>query len=235
MRIGELRRRHLPHWDVSGMPIFLTACLHGSLPSMHGNRIDRYRRELHALARPEHIEPAEWERRKNKLLFAFVDELLDNHSPVSHLSDERQARIVQEAFLHFAGERYALLAFVVMPSHHHWLFRPDERWSRAVVDRARRPGAAGCSPRVIISHSVQSYTATMCNRVRGGSGVYWQGETYDHWARDEVELHRIIRYIENNPVKAGLAQRPEDWAWSSARLRHLTSTHPGEPIPRPPS
>ena len=36
------------------------------------------------------------------------------------------AEIVRNAFLHFADERYHLLAFVVMPSLHHWLFLPLE-------------------------------------------------------------------------------------------------------------
>ena len=44
----------------------------------------------------------------------------------------------------------------------------------------------------------------MCNRVRGESGNYWQSETFDHWARDDAEMYRIIEYIERNPVHAGL-------------------------------
>ena len=70
----------------------------------------------------------------------------------------------------------------------------------------------------------------MCNRARGESGSYWQTETFDHWARDEAELFRIIDYIERNPVKAGLVERPEDWRWSSARLRAIAGTKPGDPI-----
>jgi hypothetical protein len=44
----------------------------------------------------------------------------------------------------------------------------------------------------------------------------WQRESYDHWVRDRAELERIKRYIENNPVKAGLVARASDYAWSSA-------------------
>ncbi len=52
--------------------------------------------------------------------------------------------------------------------------------------------------REIISHSIQSYTATMCNRIQGQTGPYWQHETFDHWARDEAETLRIIQYIERS-------------------------------------
>jgi len=48
---------------------------------------------------------------------------------------------------------------------------------------------------------------------------FWQQESFDHWPRDESEFLRILKYIEDNPVKAGLVRRPEDWRWSSAAER----------------
>ena len=226
------RRRRLPHQDVEGHPVFITACLEGSLPASGLSRINKYREELESRPRPHDMTEPEWEHHRHKLLFGFVDQLLDGDSPVCHLMDERQAAIVQNAFLHFADERYRLLAFVVMPSHHHWLFLPDEAWSDAAVAQARAKGSQQRTPREIISHSIQSYTATMCNRVRGETGVYWQHETFDHWARDEAETLRIIYYIENNPVKAGLAATAEEYRWSSARIRKELGLKPGDAIPR---
>jgi putative transposase len=44
----------------------------------------------------------------------------------------------------------------------------------------------------------------------------WQRESYDHWLR-EGEFDRIKRYIELNPVKAGLAREASAYPWSSAR------------------
>ena len=69
---------------------------------------------------------------------------------------------------------------------------PDEAWAINAVDRSRDSEGRGRTPREIISHSIQSYTATMCNRVRGASGAYWQTETFDHWVRDDSEMLRII-------------------------------------------
>ena len=226
------RRRRLPHQDLEGHPIFLTACLHDTLSAADLSRIDQYRDELDVRPKPDHLSESDWEHRKHKLLFAFVDDLLDGQTPVQHLADDRQAEIVQNAFLHFANQRYRLLAFVVMPSHHHWLFLPDESWSLAAVQEARRNTGREKTPREIISHSIQSYTATMCNRIRGETGPYWQHETFDHWARDEAETLRIIQYIERNPVKAGLVQSAEDYRWSSARIRKMLGLAPGQPIPR---
>ena len=229
---GIFRRRHLPHWDVPGQPFFVTACLDGSLSAAGLKRIRTYREELQSRSRPQELAEDEWEDRKHKLVFALVDELLDQQSAVTHLADERQAEIVQDAFLHFAGERYSLFAFVVMPSHHHWLFLPNDDWALKAVRSSPSNDQHQRTPREMISHSIQSYTATMCNRVRGESRTYWQTETFDHWGRDEAEMYRIIDYIEQNPVKAGFVTHPEQWRWSSARIRSLTGAKRGDPISR---
>ncbi len=213
------RRRRLPHQDVKGHPVFITGCLEGSLSASGFRQITEFRESLAQRPRPVAQTEAEWQHHKQKLLFAFVDHLLDHDPPVDHLKDDVQAEIVQNAFLHFANDRYRLLAFVVMPSHHHWLFLPNDDWATAAVKRAESKGEKYRTPREIISHSIQSYTATMCNRVREKTGVYWQHETFDHWARDESEAIRISRYIENNPVVAGLCKNPEDYRWSSAKIR----------------
>lgn len=226
---GVFRRRHLPHWDVAGHAFFVPACLAGSISATGLQSIRRKRQELEARPRPAEMTESEWEHHCGKLLFAFVDQMLDHQSPVRHLEDERQAQIVCDAFLYFAGERYQLFAFVVMPSHHHWLFLPNDDWADKARRRSTTPNARR-TPREIISHSIQSYTATMCNRIRGTTGSYWQGETFDHWVRDDAELERIIGYIEGNPVAAGLTDRPENWPWSSARFRLTSGIQPGQPL-----
>jgi REP element-mobilizing transposase RayT len=73
-------------------------------------------------------------------------------------------------------------------------------------------------PRLL--QSLKGATAREANRILGRSGeTFWQAESYDHWVRDEREMERIAAYIESNPVQAGLAARPEDYVWSSARER----------------
>lgn len=225
------RRRNLPHVDVDGKPIFITACLKGSLSAAGLRRIRRYREELGRRPTPENMTAQDWELKKHKLIFKLVDSLLDGAPPVVHLIDDRLAKIVQEAFLHFADERYRLYAFVVMPSHHHWVFLPDEKWA-IELDAKQVDKEHLRTPREAISHSIQSYTATQCNRILGSSGSFWQTETFDHFARDEPELLRIIHYVEQNPVVAGLVACAEDYPWSSARIRKQLGLELGEAIPR---
>ena len=69
-----------------------------------------------------------------------------------------------------------------------------------------------------IVHTWKSYTAHECNKILARSGEFWQKESFDRYIRDENHFASAVAYIENNPVKAGLCKRPQDWKWSSAYL-----------------
>jgi REP element-mobilizing transposase RayT len=93
---------------------------------------------------------------------------------------------------------YHLRAFVVMSNHVHALLRPLQ-------------AATG------LLQWLKGSTAREANQVLGRTGQpFWQRESYDHWVRDERELERIVVYIENNPVQAGLVTDPSEYPWSSA-------------------
>jgi REP element-mobilizing transposase RayT len=65
--------------------------------------------------------------------------------------------------------------------------------------------------------SVKGYTAREANRLLRRTGEpFWQSESYDRWIRDQQEFERVRKYIEYNPVRAGLAASPEQYRWSSA-------------------
>jgi len=64
--------------------------------------------------------------------------------------------------------------------------------------------------------AIKAYTAREANQILGRAGEPFWNETYDHWVRNEDERNRIIRYIEGNPVSAGLIEAIEQWPWSSA-------------------
>lgn len=68
----------------------------------------------------------------------------------------------------------------------------------------------------------QVYTQYL-NRKLSRSGRIWQNRFYSCVVENEQYLWVVARYIERNPVKAGLAERPELYRWSSAKA-HLTGT-----------
>ena len=61
--------------------------------------------------------------------------------------------------------------------------------------------------------------AVEINRRRAWTGHFWQGP-FASSPMDEAHLHVCLRYVELNPVRAGLVDRAEEWPWSSARA-HL--------------
>jgi len=68
----------------------------------------------------------------------------------------------------------------------------------------------------------QVYTQYL-NRKLSQSGRVWQNRFFSCVVGNEQYLWAVARYIERNPLKAGLAERPEAYRWSSARA-HLTET-----------
>jgi putative transposase len=49
----------------------------------------------------------------------------------------------------------------------------------------------------------------------GGSGHLWQGRFKAFAVQDDANLHAVLRYVERNPLRAGLVTRSEEWPWSS--------------------
>jgi REP element-mobilizing transposase RayT len=67
-----------------------------------------------------------------------------------------------------------------------------------------------------ITQSLKGFTAHEANRVLGLTGqTFWQRESYDRLVRDDREFNNILRYIELNPVRAGLVTDPGEFPWSS--------------------
>ena len=72
-----------------------------------------------------------------------------------------------------------------------------------------------------IVRSWKTFTARLANIRLGRSGPSWEADYFDRYMRNEQHLAQTIEYVENNPVKAGLARLPADWIWSSAYFRAL--------------
>ncbi len=194
--------RHLPHHVPEGAPIFLTWNLKGAIPSVV---IEQFRRERDRLNRePPRAGETNCDRaiRQWKVLFAQTDEYLDQcaRGPML-MRDAATAQIVEDAIIKGSKSNYTLWAWCVMANHVHVFLTPLIELAK-VTQRLK----GGTSREINLLHDQLGRTV-------------WQDESYDHWARDEEEMLRIIHYIENNPVKAALCDKPTDWNRSSARFR----------------
>jgi REP element-mobilizing transposase RayT len=133
--------------------------------------------------------------------FVAMDRLLDHaKSGPMFLSRPEIAEMVIRAFAD--GEhrfrRYELHAFVIMSDHVHLLVTP------------RVPSRKWLGP-------LKGFTGHEAIRMLGlRNGPFWQDESYDHLIRSDEESAQVKRYIEWNPVKAGLVTLPEEFPFSSA-------------------
>lgn len=207
----EYYERHLPHQIPEKYPIFLTWNLKGAMPRNVWRMLQRERRRLEKIPPRIGESPKDRKIREDKLIFVMGDRALDRATDgPMHLKDPAAAKFVEDSILFGVPERYALFAWCVMSNHVDVLL--TLLW--ALKD---------------VTHGIKGYTVLQINRLQEARGrVFWQDESYDHWARDDDEMQRIIAYIENNPVVAGLCEKPEDWPWSSARFRK--NWRPGEPF-----
>ena len=71
-------------------------------------------------------------------------------------------------------------------------------------------------PLVGILKRLKGASARAINRSLGQSGPLWQDETLDRQIRYSDGFERVRRYIDQNPVKAGLVGEAKDYRWSSA-------------------
>ena len=131
--------------------------------------------------------------------FACLDRLLDEQrAGPAYLRMPAIAEVVADAIGQGTASDYLLHAWVVMPNHVHLLITPQVE----VPALLRR---------------VKGASARESNKLLGQTGrPFWQDESYDRLVRNDREFDRIRSYIENNPVTACLAARPEEYVWSSA-------------------
>ena len=131
--------------------------------------------------------------------FVAMDRLLDNaRTGPLYLRRPEIANMVVDAIRNRNGGPYELPKYVVMPNHVHLPITP-----RMPVSR--------------LMQSLKRFTAREGNRILGLTGQpFWQDESYDRLVRNEREFARIAKYIEMNPVRAGLVATPQRFPWSSA-------------------
>jgi putative transposase len=112
----------------------------------------------------------------------------------SALNPEERTLVVN-AIQHFVGERYALLAYVVMDDHVHILVEPWEPFSLQKI-----------------VHALKSFSANRLQKDFGRIGAIWQREYYDRIVRDEAELEEKAEYILGNPARRWPALEKYQWS-----------------------
>ena len=183
-RPASITRRHLPHWQQEGCTYFVTFRLADSAPTEFKKQWSSERAErLRQLAQATEVEQEE----ATALFSARFEDELDRGVGKCALTDPVVAAEVERSLRHFDGKQYALGSFVIMPNHVHALVRPLMQHTLSDILQAWKSVSA---------HNVKKAVGTL--------KLEWQDESFDHIVRDEQQLQRFQRYIEQNPVRARL-------------------------------
>lgn len=127
----------------------------------------------------------------------------NNRSPVFFDDEDRETYL--ELLAGYAEKhQLTIWAYCLMENHIHILAVPEN------LDSLARG----------IGLTNQVYTQYL-NRKLHQSGRLWQNRFFSCIVEQESHLWAVARYIERNPVKAGLIDRVEDYRWSSAKA-HLS-------------
>ena len=129
--------------------------------------------------------------------------------------------------------RLRVYGYVVMPDHVHLLLSEPERQNLADALKSLKQGV---SRRLLTMGGPLKPAFGLSGKRMGGpfkpafglSGKdkhFWQKRYYDFNVRNQRQFIEKLRYIHRNPVRAGLCERPEDWAWSS--FRHYATGYEG--------
>jgi putative transposase len=123
---------------------------------------------------------------------------------------------------------FHLWAWVIMPEHVHLLIRPpiSQIASQSASSKGRISTILADIKRPVGQKSIQYLEErapdflqrlTVRNRNRTYRRFWLPGSGYDENVVNPQDLHDVIAYIHENPVRRGLVSRAEDWQWSSAR------------------
>ena len=195
-------RRNLPHYYQPASCYFITFRLAGSLPIKKVSKLKEEYKFSVRLIRKNSKNKKELEEKLSdswKRYFEKIDKLLHEYKKIpKYLENQEIASLVSSVLKFYNENEYDLLCYCIMPNHVHIIFTLKEK-SRVLSK---------------IMKSIKGYSARESNKILGRRGTFWQDESYDHIIRDEKELERIVYYVLNNPVKAGLVDEWGNWEWN---------------------
>lgn len=113
----------------------------------------------------------------------------------------------------------SILAACLMPNHFH-----------LVVAQASRTDISRWMHWLLTTHTHQHHVR------RGSSGRVWQGRFKAFAIERDRHLLTVMRYVERNPLRAGLVERAENWPWGSLAWRRQNPVQnilAAPPVPLP--
>jgi len=115
--------------------------------------------------------------------------------------ENKLGRKIMEITLQNAKEKFhfRLTNFCIMPTHIHMLIQPETGTKLSSI-----------------MHWIKNQSAKRWNFIHGSIDHLWGQRYYSRAIKDQKEYEFVMEYIDQNPVKEGLAASPADWKASGA-------------------
>jgi putative transposase len=95
-----------------------------------------------------------------------------------------------------------ILGYVVMSNHWHFVVWPESRNDRQVSEFFRW---------LTVTHTQRWHA----HHATSGMGHVYQGRFKSFPVESDEHVRTVLRYVERNPLRAGLVRRAEQWRWGS--------------------
>ena len=181
-REEEIRRRkhHLDIWDQQGKYQSVTFHTADSLPAEVRKEIEKIRLQFldkYPLPWTESVT-----RRFRSIIGKRNDSLLDAGYGRCVFKESEIRKVLSDAIWYYAGERYEIVRYVIMPNHVHMLVRMLGEYDLEKT-----------------INSIRRFSATRINRMLGTDGEFWYGENYMRLIRSLKHFDTVKAYIADNP------------------------------------
>ena len=159
-------------------------------------------------------------RGRNNLIaeeFFFVTTTVINFTKI--FSDTADCEILINNIKYYQQKyNFEILAYAIMPSHFHWILKTDI--SKGTVSNIMRDIKKYSAWDILGKLKTENSVSLNNFIIADGSGQkhqIWMHRFDDEVIRNEKMLWSKIQYIHNNPVEAGIVDKPEEYKYSSAR------------------
>ena len=214
--------RNLPHIQPVGATFFITCSLKDAIPKAKLLDIkERYFNRKNSIDLSQNKKQINYEKFFARRQYVLdIEKLLHAKNGPSYLKDPDISRILLARIESYHLQYYKLLALSIMPNHFHMLIDTSVQLEGIL------------EPTITPKDYVQ--LDKIMQLIKGGSSRYinqwrkiegqqvWENESFDIYIRNEKMLKNVLNYIEQNPVRAGLARKTGEHAFTFANWDLVT-------------
>jgi putative transposase len=215
MPINDMKteyKQRLPHIQPVGAAFFVTFRLFGSVPKSDILTLkEKYEKKINEIKIQKfdaHQQNLKIFNLRKQYLVEYDALLHKINSGPMHLSDSNLREILQQQLHRFDNELYSLICYCIMSNHVHILIDTSIQLSEISDDYQIDMNYKQLD---VIMKKIKGPSAWYSNKYLNKHGQFWERESFDIYIRNEKMLQNVISYILENPVKARMVEKWDDY------------------------